>query len=78
MFDEIKSLLHWAEWGLSVEREAGRSRLVHESKDQTIARLLALANAAICRECHGYRVRHDALCKACDGTGNVLKVQLPR
>lgn len=76
MFDEIKSLLHWAEWGLWCQRAADRHRLVHESKEQTMKRLLALAGEVICRECDGYRTRHDRMCEACDGTGNTLKKAL--
>lgn len=67
----LKGVLHWAELGKKLSGKLSGARLIHESDEQTLDRLIRQAHKTVCGQCRGYGVGtfSDRPCRECHGTG---------
>ena len=67
----LKETLAHLEFSLKVRSALTSVRLIHESDEETFARVMKLARSCICGNCRGYGSRpvSGGFCAACNGTG---------
>ena len=67
----IKETIAHLEFSLKVRSALTSVRLIHESDEETFARVMRLARNGICNDCSGYGSMPvtGRFCTACDGTG---------
>ena len=67
----LKETIAHLEFSLRVRAAMSSVRLIHETDDETFARLLRLVQTAICPDCRGYGHRPFTgdFCEPCKGTG---------
>jgi hypothetical protein len=71
----LKTVLQLAEMARRMDGELTSVRLVHETTEQTLKRVIKLAAAVLCTACRGSggTFSDNPLCLQCEGTGNILK-----
>jgi RecJ-like exonuclease len=70
-YANLKETIAHLEFSMKVRSALTSVRLIHESDEETFARVMRLARSGICRDCRGYGSIPvtGRYCGACEGTG---------
>lgn len=68
----LRSVVSDVEFAQTVRNNLNSVRLIHESDEETLSRMMTLAGKLICRSCRGYgRGMGGGPCGTCSGRGHL-------